>query len=83
MVGNEDSGEAHALYRFQAPVLSEKSKAISWFKDSATEHLGRVRGLVAILENHGVPVQIVKSATGWLYRLSGRLSGGKPSRSLI
>lgn len=37
-----------------------KNRAISWFKDSAQEHLDRVRSLVAILENHGVAVQMLK-----------------------
>ncbi len=42
------------------PFYRKKSRAISWFKDSATEHLARVRDLVAILENHGVPVRMLK-----------------------
>ena len=42
------------------PFYSKKSRAISWFKDSATEHLARVRELVAILETHGVPVRMLK-----------------------
>jgi hypothetical protein len=43
------------------PFYRKKSKAISWFKDSATEHLARVRELVAILEAHGVPVRMLKA----------------------
>jgi hypothetical protein len=43
------------------PFYRKKSRAISWFKDSATEHLARVRELVAILETNGVPVQMLKA----------------------
>jgi hypothetical protein len=39
----------------------KKSRAISWFRDSATEYLSRVRELVAILETHGVPVRMLKA----------------------
>ncbi len=43
------------------PFYRKKNKAISWFKDSAGEHLARVRSLVAILQNHGVLVQMLKT----------------------
>jgi hypothetical protein len=43
------------------PFYRKKSKAISWFKDSAHEHLARVRSLVAILQNHGVSVRMLKT----------------------
>jgi len=43
------------------PFYRKKNKAISWFKDSATEHLAQVRELVAILETHGVPVRMLKA----------------------
>jgi hypothetical protein len=39
----------------------KKSAAISWFKDTAHEHLARVRELVVILEHHGVPVRMLKA----------------------
>jgi len=45
----------------RAPFYRKKSRALSWFKDTATEHLARVRDLAAILENHGVPVRTVKA----------------------
>jgi hypothetical protein len=32
---------------------NKKNKAISWFKDTAFEHLARVKLLVAILQDHG------------------------------
>ena len=43
------------------PFYRKQRRAISWFKDSATEHLARVRELVAILETHGVPVRMLKA----------------------
>jgi len=43
------------------PFYRKKSKALSWFKDSAHEHIARVRELVAILQNHGVPVRMLKA----------------------
>ena len=43
------------------PFYRKKSKAISWFKDSADEHLSRIRSLVAILQNHGIAVQMLRT----------------------
>jgi hypothetical protein len=43
------------------PFYRKKNRAVCWFKDTATEHLARVRELVALLENHGVPVRTVKA----------------------
>lgn len=45
----------------RAPFYRKKSRALSWFKETATEHLARVQDLVAILENHGVPVRTLKA----------------------
>jgi hypothetical protein len=45
----------------KAPFYRKKSKAISWFKDTAHEHLARIRSLVAILENHGVAVRMLRT----------------------
>jgi hypothetical protein len=48
--------------RFSAskpPFYRKKSKAISWFKDSAHDHIARVRTLVAILQNHGISVRML------------------------
>ena len=43
------------------PFHNKKSKAISWFKDSAHKHITRVRSLVAILRHHGVPVRMLRA----------------------
>ncbi len=39
----------------------KKNKAISWFKDSAHEHLAHVRSLVTILQNHGIAARMLKT----------------------
>jgi hypothetical protein len=41
------------------PYYRRQSKAISWFKDSAHEHIAQIRSLVAILEHHGVHVRMI------------------------
>ena len=43
------------------PFHRKKNKAISWFKESAHEHIARVRSLVAILERHGVAVRMLRT----------------------
>ncbi len=41
------------------PYYRKKKKAISWFKESATEHIKKMRDIIAILENHGVSVSMI------------------------
>jgi len=43
------------------PFYRKKNRAISWFKDTAHEHIARARSLVAILETHDVSVRMMKS----------------------
>jgi hypothetical protein len=43
------------------PFYRKKNAAISWFKDTAHEHLARVRELVVILEHYGVSVRMPKA----------------------
>jgi hypothetical protein len=43
------------------PFYRKQSKAISWFKDTAHEHIDRIRLLVEILRNHGISVQMLKT----------------------
>ena len=43
------------------PFYRKKNRAISWFKASAKEHIARIRKMVAILENHGITVQMIKT----------------------
>ena len=37
------------------------SKAISWYKDTAKEHISYMRELAAILEGHGIAVDILQT----------------------
>jgi hypothetical protein len=43
------------------PFNRKKNTAVCWFKDTAASHLDQVRELVALLENHGVIVRMLKS----------------------
>jgi hypothetical protein len=43
------------------PYYRKKQRAISWFKSSATKHLAMMQELVVVLENHQVPVHIIKT----------------------
>src|SRR5580693_3710665 len=43
------------------PYYRKKNVAISWFKDTAHEHVTRVRELVVILEHHGISVRMLKA----------------------
>ena len=43
------------------PFYRKQSKAISRFKDTAHEHIDRIRLLVEILRNHGISVQMLKT----------------------
>jgi len=45
----------------KAPFYRKRNRALSWFKDTAVEHLEYVRELVMILENHGVYVRMLKA----------------------
>lgn len=45
----------------KAPCYRKKNRALCWFKDTAVEHLGHVREMVSILENHDVHVRILKA----------------------
>jgi len=38
-----------------------KNKAISWFKPTATEHIRKMREIIAILEAHDINVDIIKT----------------------
>lgn len=43
------------------PFYGKKRRGLSWFKDSAREHIRWIRGLVAILQNHGILVEMLKA----------------------
>lgn len=56
---NEFLEKPKAFNRSSRP--NAKNKAISWFKDSAVQHIEKMRELVAILESHGVHVEILQT----------------------
>lgn len=58
---NENLEKPTRFTASKPPFHRKKSKAISWFKDSAHEHVARVRSLVAILRHHGVPVRMLRA----------------------
>jgi hypothetical protein len=58
---NENLEKPTRFTASKPPFYRKPNKAVSWFKDSANEHLNYVRELVAILQNHGVIVQLVKT----------------------
>jgi len=35
--------------------------AVSWFKDSAQEYISKMYDIVAMLDEHGIPVRILKT----------------------
>jgi hypothetical protein len=43
------------------PYYRKKSKAISWFRDTAAEHIVLIRSLVTILQNHDVSVRMLRT----------------------
>ena len=45
----------------KAPYWRKKNRALSWFKDTAINHIAQIRRLVAILENHGVHVLTLRA----------------------
>jgi hypothetical protein len=58
---NENLQKPTRFTASKPPFYRKKNKAISWFKDNAHEHIARARSLVAILLNHGVSVQMLKT----------------------
>jgi hypothetical protein len=45
----------------KSPYYRKRQNGISWFKDSAREHIGRIREMVALLKRHDVPVKMMKA----------------------
>ncbi len=37
-------------------------KALSWFKDTASDHIAKMYELAAVLESHGVMVEVIRTA---------------------
>jgi hypothetical protein len=56
---NENLEKPTRFTASKPPHYRKPNKAISWFKDTATEHISHIRDLVGILENHGIVVQML------------------------
>jgi hypothetical protein len=56
---NENLEKPTRFTASKPPHYRKPNKAISWFKDSATEHISHIRDLVGILENHGIVVHML------------------------
>ena len=59
---NENLEKPTRFTASKPPFYRKPNKAISWFKDGAKDHLAHIRDLVAILENHGISVRMLKTA---------------------
>jgi len=44
------------------PYYRKRQNGISWFKDSAGEHIGKMHEMVALLKHYDVPVRMIKTA---------------------
>jgi hypothetical protein len=58
---NENLKKPTRFTASKPPHYRKPNKAISWFKDTAVEHISHIRNLVRILENHGIVVQMLKT----------------------
>lgn len=58
---NRNLDEPGRFTSAKRPYYRKKNRAISWFKDSALEHIAHMREFVSILENHGIIVEMLKS----------------------
>jgi|GEM_PF-3081977 len=58
------------------PCYRKRQNGISWFKDSAIEHLGKMREMVALLKHHDLPIRMIKTARRvmWFMRMNFGLS---------
>ena len=56
---NEHLEKPRRFTASKPPYYRKQSKAISWFKDSAHEHIAQMRSLAAILEQHGIRVRVI------------------------
>ena len=56
---NENLNKPSSFTRSSKPYAL--NKAISWYKDTAKEHISYMRELAAILEGHGIAVDILQT----------------------
>ncbi|HEX4001197.1 MAG TPA: hypothetical protein VHX36_01020 [Candidatus Acidoferrales bacterium] len=58
---NENLEKPARFTASKPPFYRKKPKAISWFKDSARQHIARVRELVIILQHHGIAAEMLRT----------------------
>jgi hypothetical protein len=56
---NSNLPKPHKFTNSKPPYYRKENKAISWFKHTATEHIAKVRQIMAILENHGIHTEMI------------------------
>lgn len=56
---NEHLAKPSRFARATSPLA--KNVAISWFKDTASEHIRQMRMMAGILERHGVQVEMLRT----------------------
>ena len=44
------------------PYYRKRQNGISWFKDSAHQHIGKMREIAFLLEHHHIPVRMIKTS---------------------
>ena len=58
---NEHLQRPTCLAAPKPPFYRRPHRAVCWFKDSAREHLGWAWSMVAILQDHQIPVRMLKT----------------------
>jgi hypothetical protein len=59
---NKNLKEPTRFTTAKPPYDGKRKNGISWFKDSANEHIDKMREIVDLLERHDVPVRMIKAA---------------------
>jgi hypothetical protein len=58
---NANLGKPKRFTSAKSPYYRKRQSGISWFKDSAREHVSKMREMVAMLEHHDVPIRMIKT----------------------
>jgi len=59
---NENLEKPTRFTSAKPPYYRKRQNGISWFKDSAHEHIRWIREMVALLKRHDVSVRMIKSS---------------------
>jgi hypothetical protein len=58
---NENLDKPKKFTNAKPPYYRKRQNGISWFKDSAKDHISKIWELVALLEAHDVRVEMIKT----------------------